>query len=340
MRANRTARCWRWPIKLWRSSDAGCTWSNVAAASGDTTGWYSDLFIDPTSATPRIRRFLPGRYRRTHALWESNDARSELPPNFVGHRPTGWSASESFELESATRSMQPLRAVLGKRGNPLLARSGARPAATWTSQRAARYKFLVDQVIPRGLAERRQRTCSGCARPTSNTNVDSILYSDNGGATVTDLYDSTSGLLTGSARTSPTGPSMRRMAARECSSTRTGASGFVRGREPASVVPRPARARRLFGCGNSLSDPLQPRLQRRRRHRSWTPLLSFPQISGPAACVQSACASDWAYQQSQFAALEPKSRERLRGACRSTRSRSSHWEFSPPALLEEGASAV
>ncbi len=278
--------------KLWRSSDAGCTWTLIAPPGG-AVGW-SDVFIDPT-VPQRAYAISFTADSGPRALWESSDGAQSFPTLLD----TGVDGLVSVEsAASKPEVIYATNAVYSGSATPLLARSRD-GGATWTS-------FPIAAPAPsivRILAVSPDDPDTLWLRASNvNTSADDLWFTSDGGQTLSIIYSS-SVPLTGFARSSD-GTLYATDGNAGLLVNAPASSGFVRVGTP-HFLCLGALGARLFGCGDSLKDAFNLAFSD-DRGQSWSPLLSFPQITGPAACVQSACASDWVYQQTQFAALEPK----------------------------------
>ncbi len=277
---------------LWRSTDSGCTWAQIANPPG--TDGYADLFADPTSAQ-RAFAVSFDLNDGPRAAWLSSDGAQ----SFTAPLADGLGGAVSVESSiSDPRVIYVASEALASGTAPMLARSGD-SGATWTQLTIP----VTAPVQARILAVSPSDPQTLWLRVTHlDTNVDEVLASSDGGQGFAAIYSGAT--LTGFAllddgtlALSDGTPGALTLA--------PGATQFARGSGP-HLLCLASRGARLFGCGDSLRDGFNLAYSD-DAGASWTRLLAFPDISGPAACVATACATDWQYQQSQFAAISPGS---------------------------------
>jgi len=277
--------------KLRRSTDGGCSWTTVAAPAG-SRGWL-DVFADPQDAT----RALGVAAGASNSVWISHDGARTFStqllsaPDYVDSVESA--ASNPSILYAAT-------ALYSGPGSPALLRS-ADAGGSWARSTVSELPPVAVRILavspddPNSLWLRASNT---------STNIDDLLVSSDGGKTITELFyvgRTLTGFVRGSDGTLYAADGQPGVLVRA-----PGASTFSRAGSPHLLCLGRAGSR-LYGCGDGLKDPFNLAVSD-DGGASWKALLAFAQIQGPATCapVPTACASDWAYQQSQFAAITPK----------------------------------
>ncbi|HZX96069.1 MAG TPA: hypothetical protein VFE90_16225 [Myxococcales bacterium] len=281
---------------LGRSTDQGCSWSAIAPPAGAA---WTDVFAD--ARDPARVLGVASSASRT-GVWLSADGGQTFPRQLLD-------TAETLEsVESAATDPTVVYASTGSNGGPTPALfhttdggvSWARTALALATPVAVRI-VAVSPKDPRTLWLRASYL-SGAG--------DELLVSTDGGATLSSLLKSPQHQLTGFALggdgtvfLSDGSPGVMVMA--------PGASAFTRLAGPHLLCLAVAGSS-LLGCADGLQDPYDVG-QSDDGGRTWRPLLSLANLLGPATCsqVQSACAADWQFQQTLFAAAN----RNLAGSC-------------------------
>jgi len=282
---------------LTRSTDQGCTWSAIAAPSG--TAWV-DTFADASDASRVLGVAWTGA-GTSSGIWISHDSGLTFPTQLLQ------SNEQLVSVESAASTPDTIYAATAGSaffktddggatwqrsdvpGSPatvrILAVSPADPSTVWvraitlptTSLRGPAGAGATFLIIP----------------PASGT--DHLLRSTDGGATFSELL-AVSGAFTGFAH-GLDGTLYLSDGNAGLLTEPPGASAFQRRPGP-HLQCISLSGSRLLGCSDGSLDPFNVAASN-DGGATWSALLNFKQIAGPATCTQvrTACATDWTYQQ-------------------------------------------
>ena len=271
--------------KLTRSTDRGCTWTTIAPPSG--ANWL-DAFADPTDAT----RVLSVAWTSSgSSIWISNDGGQTFPTKLLDTT-AGVISVESSVSDPGTIYAASAGTAFFRTGDG--GGSWQQTTVPGTAPIAVRI-LAVSPTDPNTVWIR-------ATNPA--TDVDTLLVTTDGGQHFSTLLVA-SRLLTGFARGSD-GTLYASDANAGLEVEAPGTVAFQRQQGPHLLCLALSGAQ-MLGCGDGLQDPYNLAASS-DLGKSWHALMNFSQIQGPATCmqVQTACASDWQYQQTVFASSAPK----------------------------------
>jgi len=272
--------------KLTRSTDGGCTWSTIDPPAG---AHWLDAFADPADAT----RVLAAAWTASgSSVWISHDGGQTFPTKLLD------TTAGIISVESSVSN--PASIYAASAGTAFFASTDN--GDHWQQSTVPGTSPIAVRILAVSPTDA-NTVWLRATNPARDT--DTLLVTSDGGQHFKTLLVWSS-LFSGFAHATD-GTLYVADGNDDLQYQSPGAAAFQSETIAPHLLCLSLSGSQMLGCGDGLRDPYNL-ASSSDFGKSWKPLLNFSQIQGPATCsqVQTACASDWQYQQTVFASYAPK----------------------------------